>query len=197
VALRRVALVGTLRTVKGHDVLIDAAPAVLARHPGVRFDVIGGGPLLDTLRARASSRGVADAFTFFGHREDVRERLADADAVVLPSRSEGLPNAILEAMAAGRPVVASAVGGVPDVVTDGVTGLLVPPEDPAALAAALTRLADDPALADRMGVAARRAAETDFSFERMVDACERLYVEELARRALEPAARWDVEAARR
>ncbi len=182
-AVHRVAMVGTLRTVKGHDVLIDAAPALLARHPHLHFDIVGGGPLLETLRARAAARGVAAAFTFYGHREDVAERLAEADVVAMPSRSEGLPNAVLEAMAAGRAVVASAVGGIPEVIEDGVTGLLVPPADPGALASAIGALADDPARADAMGLAARAAVESRFSFERMVEACEQLYLGELQQRA--------------
>jgi len=181
-AVRRIAMVGTLRTVKGHDVLIDAAPALLARHPDLHFDIIGGGPLLGALRERAETRNVAAAFTFYGHREDVAERLAESDLVVMPSRSEGLPNAILEAMAAGRPVVASAVGGIPEVVQDGVTGVLVPPADPAALARAIEALADDPRRADALGIAARAAAESTFSFDRMVQACEQLYLDELAQR---------------
>jgi glycosyltransferase involved in cell wall biosynthesis len=180
--IRRVVMVGTLRAVKGHDVLIDAAPRLLARHPGMRFDIVGGGPLAAELRARAASLGVAPAFTFHGHREDARAWAADADVVVLPSRSEGLPNAILEAMAAGRPVVASAVGGIPDAIEHGVTGLLVPPGDPLALADALARLAADPLAAGRMGQAAREAASSRFSFDRMVDAHDRLYAAELALR---------------
>jgi glycosyltransferase involved in cell wall biosynthesis len=181
-AVRRVAMVGTLRTVKGHDVLIDAAPALLSRHRDLHFDIIGGGPLLGDLRQRVKARNVSEAFTFFGHREDVAERMAEADLIVMPSRSEGLPNAILEAMAAGRPVVASAVGGIPEVIQDGVTGVLVPPGDPAALAGAIEALADDPRRADAIGLAARAAAESTFSFERMVQDCEQLYLDELVRR---------------
>jgi glycosyltransferase involved in cell wall biosynthesis len=189
IAVRRITMIGTLRTVKGHDVLIDAAPALLARHPRIHFEIVGGGPLLGALRERTEARGVAAAFTFHGHREDVAERVAESDIVVMPSRSEGLPNAILEAMAAGRAVVASAVGGIPEVIQDGATGILVPAGDPDALAQAIGGLADDPGRADAIGVAARAAAESTFSYDRMVQSYEQLYLDELTRRAhVAPAA---------
>jgi L-malate glycosyltransferase len=184
---RRVVMVANLRAVKGHDVLIEAAAKVLSRVPDAAFDIVGGGPLLDSLRELARQRGVAHAFTFFGHQDDVSARLEQADIFTLPSRSEAMPNALLEAMAAGLPVVASAVGGIREIVADGRTGLLVPADDAGALADQLLRVMDDPALAARLGRAARLDVEIRCSFPRMVEAFESIYLAELRRRRPELA----------
>src|SRR5439155_17641773 len=120
--------------------------------------------------------------TLLGHRDDVAERLAAADIFVLPSRSEAFPNALLEAMAAGLPVVASAVGGILEIVEHGRTGLLVPPGDASALADRLMRVMADPALGRRLGDRARAEVEAQYSFDRMVAAFEDVYLGELARR---------------
>jgi L-malate glycosyltransferase len=181
-APRRVVMVANLRRVKGHDVLIEAAAQVLARVPDATFDIVGGGPLLDSLREMTRQRGVARAFTFFGHQDDVAGRLAEADIFTLPSRSEAMPNALLEAMAAGLPVVASAVGGIRQIVADGRTGLLVPPDDPAALASRLLELMQETALAAALGAAARVEVAARYSFEAMVAAFEAVYVAELRQR---------------
>ena len=183
-ALRRVIVVGDLRPEKGHDVLIDAAIEVVRRFPDARFELVGGGPEMDALCRRARDRGVTHAFTFVGHRDDVAERLAAADMFVLPSRSEAFPNALLEAMATGLPVVASAVGGIPEIVEDDRTGLLVPAGDAGALAARLCRLMADPGLGTRLGDEARREVASRFSFDRMVAAFERVYIDELTRRGV-------------
>ena len=181
---RRVVTVANLRPEKCHDVLIDAAAEVLRRFPDARFEFVGSGPELGTLRERARICGVAHAVAFLGHREDVADRLADADIFVLPSRSEAFPNALLEAMAAGLPVVASAVGGILELVDDGRNGLLVPAGDPRALADRLCRLMAEANLGERLGEQARRHVESRYSFDRMVAAFEKLYIEELARRRL-------------
>jgi glycosyltransferase involved in cell wall biosynthesis len=181
--LRRIVVVANLRREKGHDVLIDAASAVVARFPDARFFIIGDGPEREKLRARAGACGVSPVVSFIGHCDDIPARLASADILVLPSRSEGLPNAVLEAMAAALPIVASNVGGVPELIRHDRTGLLVPPGEPTALAAQLCRLMDDSALAYRLGTAARAAARTHGSFDRMTFAFESLY---LSRRAAPP-----------
>jgi glycosyltransferase involved in cell wall biosynthesis len=171
---RRVAVVANLRPGKGHDTLIDAAVEVLRCQPDATFEVIGDGSEREHLIAQADRRQVRRAFTFAGQRDDVPARLADADIFVLPSRSEALPNAVLEAMAAGLPVVASDVGGIPELISHDRTGLLVPPGDTAALAGALLRVMNETGLAPRLGEAARVAVETRYSFDRMVtafDAC--------------------------
>ena len=181
---RRVIVVANLRPEKGHDVLIDAAAAVLRRFPDARFEIVGGGPSHDALVARTRDRSVGHAFSFLGHRDDVPARLAASDIFVLPSRSEAFPNGVLEAMAAGLPVVATTVGGILEVVDQGQTGLLVAPDDPAALADRITRLMTDPALAARLGAAARAHVEARYSFDRMVAAFESVYLTELARRGV-------------
>ena len=179
---RKVVVVANLRPEKGHEVLIDAAAKILVRFPDATFDIVGGGPLLDTLRARCADRQVARAVTFAGHQEDVAARLAAADIFTLPSRSEAFPNAVLEAMAAGLPIVASAVGGICELLADNGSGLLVPAGDADALAAGLQALMSDPERAARLGAAARMAAETRYSFDRMVTAFDALYRDELVKR---------------
>lgn len=172
----RIIVVANLRPEKAHEVLIDAAPALLARHAHLRFAVVGDGPLGPALEARAADRGVARAFEFLGHREDVADQLESSDVFVLPSRSEASPNAVLEAMAAGLPVVACGIGGNLELVEDGRTGYLVPPDDPAALARAVDALAGNPETADAMGMAGRAFAEAHYDYERMVGAFEQLYL---------------------
>ena len=179
--LRHVVVVANLRPEKGHAVLIDAAAAVLRQFPDATFHVVGSGPEHRALMARADDRGVAQAFFFLGHQEDVAARLAAADIFVLPSRSEAFPNAVLEAMAAGMPIVASGVGGILELIDDGRSGLLVPAGDPDALARGICRLMTDSPLAARLGDAALGKAE-GYSFDRMVAAFDSLYQAELARR---------------
>src|SRR5439155_21935467 len=182
--LRKVIVVANLRREKGHDVLIDAAPEVLRRFPDAQFECVGGGPELQTLVARADARGVLHAFMFLGHQDDVPAKLAEADVFVLPSRSEAFPNAVLEAMASGLPIVASAAGGILELIEHERTGLLTPAGDPQQLAGRLCRLMADPGLAGRLGDAARFDARARFSFDRMVAAFESIYVNELTRRGI-------------
>jgi L-malate glycosyltransferase len=182
--LRKVIIVANLRPEKGHDVLMDAAVEVLRRFPDAHFDLAGGGPELETLLARADARRMSHAFTFLGHRDDVAVCLNANDIFVLPSRSEAFPNAVLEAMAAGMPIVASGVGGILELIDHERTGLLAPAGDPHALADRLCRLMGDAALGARLGDAARADAEARFSFDRMVAAFEFVYLTELARRGV-------------
>jgi len=182
--LRKVIVVANLRREKGHDVLIDAAADVLRRFPDAAFEIVGGGPELQPLIARAERRGVLHAFTFLGHRDDVAARLADADIFVLPSRSEAFPNAVLEAMAAGLPIVASAVGGILELIDDARTGLLTPPGEPEPLAERISALMTDPIRAGVLGAAAREVARARYSFDRMVAAFDSLYRSELTRRGI-------------
>ncbi len=125
--------------------------------------------------------------TFSGHAEDVPQRLAEADIFTLPSESEAFPNAVLEAMAAGLPIVASAVGGIREVVHHERTGLLVPPRDPHALADAICRLIADPPQAQALASSGRAFVAERYSFDRMVASIEQLYTDELTRRAPERA----------
>ncbi len=124
--------------------------------------IIGGGRREAEMRQLAQELGLAGRVHFLGQRPDIPDLLGALDIFVLPSHSEGVSLALLEAMAAGLPVIATAVGGLPEVVTDGVNGLLIPPQDPEALAQALARLLDDPALAKKLGENARRHVEEKF-----------------------------------
>jgi glycosyltransferase involved in cell wall biosynthesis len=140
-----------------------------ARVPNAIVAIAGEGPERPALEARALSLGVGDRVRLLGFRRDVPALLAACDVVALPSLFEGLPLALLEGMAAGKPVVATAIGGTDEAVVDGVTGLLVPPRDAEALAAALRRVLGDPPLAQRLGDAGRARAVAEFSIERMIE----------------------------
>ena len=176
--------IGNLYPVKGHIVLLQALRTLLDR-PGLarcHVAIAGRGEENDTLRAYAAAQGFADRVHLLGYREDVADLLAAADVFALPSRSEGVPLALLEAMFAGKGIAASAVGGVPEVVTPEREALLVPPDDPASLASALARLLDDSALRCRLGHAARARADRAFTVETMVDGYLHLYTDALGSR---------------
>ncbi len=155
--------------------LIRAAAQAAERARDLRVEIAGGGPCLEELEQLAASLGVADRIRFLGEVHDVPAVLARARMFVLPSLSEGIPLTVLEAMACGLPVVATRVGGLPEVVDDGVTGLLVPPADPAALAEAVLEVWNDPYRRDRMGRAGGRRAQEHFDVRRMVAEYEALY----------------------
>jgi glycosyltransferase involved in cell wall biosynthesis len=176
-----VVFVGRLVPVKRVDRMIRAFSVLHERRPDARLYVIGDGSERPGAEAQAAAAGLADAVVFCGWRSDVATWFAAADFVALSSDNEGTPLAIIEAAAAGRPAVATEVGGVADVVEDGVSGLLAPVDDEAAFAAALIRLANDPALRDRLGAAAPAAAER-FGIARLVDDLERIYRDLLDRR---------------
>lgn len=171
---------------KGHRVLFDALPSIVAEVPDVLARIVGHEELstVADLRAYAAGRGIADRVRFEGFGADVPALLADLDVFVLPSLWEGFGLVLLEAMAAGRPVVASAVGAIPEIVRDGETGLLVPPGDSAALARAVVRVLRDPDLAARLGRAGRAGVETRFGLAGMVANTDALY-----QRLLHPASR--------
>ncbi len=143
--------VANLRPEKGYDVLLEAAKVIADRDLPIRIAAVGRGPLSDALHARHAEMGLGDRFQFLGQRDDVLRLLAGADAFVLASRHEGLPVALMEATSVGLPIVASRVGGIPQVLQDEVDALLVPPGDPGVLAQAMTRLASDPELRDHLG----------------------------------------------
>lgn len=158
---------GALTVHKGYDVLIEAFARVRARFPTARALLVGAGPLKDSLEAQARRAGVGDVVRLVGPvpYDDVPKVLAAADVYVQPSYDEGIPRATLEAMAMGLPVVASCVGGIPELVQDGVTGILVPPGDPEALAAALEPFLADPGKGRDYGLRARAAAFADFDID--------------------------------
>ena len=157
---------GRLSRVKGHATLLRAAHLMLQRERGVRIVVAGDGPLRDDLEETARRLHVDGACRFLGARSDVYDVLAALDVFVLPSLDEGIPMVLLEAMALGKPVVASAVGGIPEIVTHQESGLLVPPGDERALADACLELARHRDRAWALGAEARRTVETRFSHDR-------------------------------
>jgi glycosyltransferase involved in cell wall biosynthesis len=165
---------------KGLRHLLEALPALLRRFPHVRWIVAGEGPLGPALRQRAEQLGVLPAVRFLGPRPDMERLMAASDLFCLPSLKEGLPLAIAEAMAWGLPVVATTVGGVPEIVQDGVTGFLVPPAHPGLLGARLAELLGDPEHRSRMGRAGLARVREVFRLDAMVSAFEALYARELA-----------------
>lgn len=175
-----VGAVGRLHPQKGLSDLLVAIAQVRAQVSPIRLLLVGDGELRSELEAQARLLGLSDIVTFAGIRMDVPEILAALYVFAFPSLWEGLPLAVLEAMAAGLPVVATRVGGIPEVVEDGVTGLLVPPRAPEALAEAIIALLQDRERAGAMGQAGRARVERYFSVERMVQETEALY-EELIR----------------
>ena len=167
----------------GPDVLLEALGKLSSDEP---FEAIvaGEGSLGAELRDRARALGIADRVRFIGRRPhgEVAALLSDLDIFAMPSRREEWGVAAAEASAAGLPIVATRVGGIPEIVVDGQTGLLVPPEDPVSLAAALRRLVRDPAMRERLGAAGRRKVEAQYRWDRCVDRMERVYEDVLAAR---------------
>jgi glycosyltransferase involved in cell wall biosynthesis len=188
-----VVLLARLNPTKGIECFFEAAAKVHATHPDAYFLAVGecytrnaaGEVVVDSvyrqkLQDKATSLGLADRVRFTGLRKDVPQVLAAAAVSVLPSISEGISNTLLESMAAGVPVVATRVGGTPEVIDDGEHGLLVPVNDPHALAAAISRVLGDPALAGWLGANGRRRVKEEFSFDAVVRKTEGLYRELLA-----------------
>jgi len=173
-----VVLVGNMHSdVKGHPWLIAAAPLVLREFPNTRFVLAGDGTARPEFEAQVARLRVQNNFIFLGRRDDVPDVLASCDIAVLPSRAEGLPNAVLEYMSAGLPTIASRVGGNAELVEDGVTGLLVPPEDSDALANAVGRLLRDPDLTRKIATNGQKMATENYSFERLIRQTDALYTE--------------------
>jgi glycosyltransferase involved in cell wall biosynthesis len=167
-----VTTVGNIRRVKGHDVFIRAAAAIVQQIPKVSFSIAGD--VLEPgyfreLQTLVRELDLVDHVRFDGGVTNLRQHLAAADIFVLPSRSEGFSNAIIEAMASSLPVVATDVGGNAEAVKDGINGFLVPPEDPDALSAAILRLLSDPFQAKSMGAAGRNLVAEKFTTEAMMD----------------------------
>ena len=177
-----VGVLATLRPIKDHESLFRATARLRERHPALRVLLVGDGGFRGELETRARTLGVGDLVVFAGHREQRPNPHRLFDVSVLCSLSEGFPNSVVEAMAAERPVVATRVGGVPDAVVDGETGLLVPPRAPGELAAALDALLADPERRARMGAAGQRRARELFHASSVVPRLEALYERLLAER---------------
>lgn len=172
-----IGIVARLVPIKAHEVFLEAASIIRAASPESTFLIIGDGERRAELEALARQLGVADATRFLGWRDDMREVYADLDVVTLCSNNEGSPVALIEALAAARPVVSTRVGGVPNVVQDGESGLLVPPRDPVAFADSVLAILRDPARGAQLGLAGRRAVFPKHASTRLVQDVERLYLE--------------------
>jgi glycosyltransferase involved in cell wall biosynthesis len=179
-----VATVATLNPGKGHDLVLEAVATLVPRHETAYVVFIGDGELRPHLEARSRELGMADRLLITGLVLDAARLLPAIDVLVHASQSEGLPNAVLEAAAAGRAIVASDVGGTPEIVADGLSGLLVPPDDRASLVVAIERVLGDADLRARLGAAAREHATTRFAMDRFVAEYAELYLGLAARRGL-------------
>jgi glycosyltransferase involved in cell wall biosynthesis len=167
--------VGRLNAEKDYPNFFRAAQILLAERQDLYFVIAGKGPLEEELRNQVRSMGLQDRVLFLGHHHDVRQVYEMMDVYVLSSLREGLPNTVLEAMAMEVPIVSTAVDGVAEAVTHEREALLVPPCDPAALAGAVRRILDDPALGRRLSQAARQKVETEFSFSNRMRQVENIY----------------------
>jgi glycosyltransferase involved in cell wall biosynthesis len=161
--------------VKGHACLIAAACNVCRILPNAVFVLIGDGEERPKLEEQIREAGLESNFVFLGRRSDVPELLACCDLSVLPSEAEGLPNSVLEAMAAGLPVIATCVGGNPEIIVDGINGLLVPPQDEQALAEAILRILQDAHLGRRLSQAGQERVRAKFGFDRLLAELKQLY----------------------
>ena len=173
--------VSVLRAQKALDVLVRAIHVVHAALPEARLLIVGDGPEREALVALVHELGLDEVVIFAGYRSDVGDVLAAADVVASSSVFEGSPLALMESLGAGKPVVATRVGGVPEIVRDGIDGLLVPPGDPTALADALVRLLHDEELRARMGAAGLERQRAEFDIHVMVERLGRLYESLFAR----------------
>lgn len=167
--------VARLHPVKGHAYLLKAIPRILERVPGVHFLFVGEGPLYEQIKKEVHEMMLDDFVHLLSVRQDIPMILACSDLFVLPSLSEGMPNVALEAMAAGLPVVATAVGGIPEIIEDGESGLLVAPADPQALTVAITRILTNPPQLKKMGSTARESIINKFPTHANISAYEELY----------------------
>jgi sugar transferase (PEP-CTERM/EpsH1 system associated) len=171
--------VGRIQDVKDHATLVDAFALLLERMPEqraqLRLAIVGDGPLLEKLRAKVAAAGIADQVWLPGSRTDIADILRGLDIFCMSSIAEGTPGSALEAMASGLPVVGTRVGGIPEVIADGVTGLLVPASDPAAMAQALERYARSPAMTREHGAAGRERVQRHYNMNAMVAGYQSMY----------------------
>jgi len=170
-----IGVLGRLVPVKGHRFLVEALPAILSEFPSALLLFVGEGPERESLAARAASLGVTNHVRMVGAQFDLPGYVAACDVIAQPSLNEGMGRTVLEALIMGKPVIASRVGGLPDLIDHGHNGLLVPPASPSALAHAVCSLLWDPARLRRMSGVARRSVGRQFSVEAMVAALDRLY----------------------
>ncbi|MDR7555343.1 MAG: glycosyltransferase [Armatimonadota bacterium] len=170
-----VGIVGRLFPVKNHQLYLDAAAEVAERYPSARFVIVGDGPLRPSLERQAYELGLNGRVIFTGWRFDLPKVYGDLDVLVVSSLDEGTPVAVIEAMAAGCPVVATRVGGLPELIRGGQTGFLVPAGDPSELASTILAVLQDPAAARAIGRRAQSVARERFASARLIAEMERLY----------------------
>jgi glycosyltransferase involved in cell wall biosynthesis len=181
-----IGIVGRLVPIKALDLFLEAASLLAEDHPDARFAIVGDGELWDPLHDQVSARGLAQRVHFTGWRQDLAAVYSDLDIVVCCSRNEGTPVSLIEACAAGRAVVGTQVGGIPDIIAAGVNGLLVPSGDAAALAAAVSDLIRDPARRRLMGLAGRQLVMERHGSDRMVTEVKAVYTALLEQARLKP-----------
>jgi glycosyltransferase involved in cell wall biosynthesis len=180
-AAPRLLCVGRLIPIKGHIVLLRAFAAARKELPELELEIAGRGPLEPALRALARELGIGDAVRFLGHVTPIQGAIEEASVVVVPSMGEGFGMVALEAMERARPVIAASIGGLGEIVQDGVTGVLVPPGEADPLAAAIVRVASDPELARKMGEAGRARALSRFLQSSCTERTELLYEDALSK----------------
>lgn len=173
-----VPLIGSIGRIiwsKGLEYLIEATKEIFILYPQARLLIVGEGPFKNKLVLKCKKLGIINNVIFTGFINDIREILSSIDLLVFPSLSEGFPMVVLEAMAMGKPIVATRIDGITEQISDGKEGLLVPPKDPSALAEAVSKLIGNRKLAKSMGLAARKKAEAEFSVEKMIAETEKVY----------------------
>jgi len=178
--------IGRLVWEKGFEFLINAAPGVLRAVPDAKFLIVGEGPLKEQLIVKSEQLNVRDRIVFAGFRNDIKEIIAALDLLVIPSLSEGFPMVILEAMAMEKPIIASCINGIIEQITDGENGVLVSPKDHNALTKSILKLIQDKELSKKLGIAARKKVEQEFSVEKMVAETEKVYLSIVQDRCIEP-----------
>jgi glycosyltransferase involved in cell wall biosynthesis len=181
--IRLVGIVGRLFPIKNHRLFLDAAAKIAAQHP-TRFVIVGDGALRSALEQQAREMGIVDRVLFTGWRRDLPRIYADLDVLVVSSDNEGTPVSAIEAMAAGCPVVATRVGGLPDLINDSTIGRLVPPRDADALASAVLDLIHSPKAARELGRNAREAVRKRFAVTRLIGDIDHLYSQLLEEKAI-------------
>lgn len=171
-----ITLAAVLRAQKRHELIIAAAPTILKKYPQARFLFVGEGPRRNLIEEELRRHKMEPFFIMTGHRDDIPEMLSITDIGVISSQAEGVPQFLLQAMAMAKPMVATQVGGIPGIIETGGNGLLIPPEDPQALAEAVIRLLDDKAFASRMGEQARELIAGKYTAAQMAEQVYQVYL---------------------